>query len=50
MFSISKSAAPEVRRYIESQPEHHKKRHFKEELLALLQAHGVDFDERYVVD
>jgi len=35
-FFLSKSAEADVRRYIESQSEHHEKRHFKEELLALL--------------
>lgn len=49
-FSVSKSAEPDVKRYIETQGEHHGKHGFKEELLALLKAHGVDFDERYVFD
>jgi hypothetical protein len=34
----------------ETQAEHHVKRGSKEELLALLKAHGVDFDEQYVFD
>lgn len=50
VFSVSKSAEPDVKQYIEDQVEHHKKRDFKEELLVLLRAHGVDFDERYVFD
>lgn len=50
VFSVSKSAEPDVKRYIESQVEHHKKRDFKEELLALLRAHGVECDERHVFD
>jgi len=50
VFSVSKSGEADVKRYIENQAEHHKQRDFKEELLALLQAHGVDFDERYVFD
>jgi hypothetical protein len=32
------------------QPEHHRKRDFKEELVALLRAHGVEFDGRYLFD
>lgn len=50
VFSVSKSAESDVRRYIETQVEHHKKRDFKEELLSILRAHGVDFDERFVFD
>jgi len=50
VFSVSKSVEPDVKTYIENQAEHHKKRDFKEELLALLRAHGVEFDERYVFD
>lgn len=50
VFSVSKSAEQDVKSYIENQAEHHKKRDFQEELLALLSAHGVDFDARYVFD
>lgn len=50
VFSVSKSAEPDVKAYIENQAEDHKKRDFQEELLALLRAHGVDFDPRYVFD
>ena len=50
VFSVSKSAEADVKRYIENQADHHRKPDFKEELLALLRAHAVDFDERYVFD
>ena len=50
VFSVSKSAEPYVKSYIEHQAEHHKKRDFQEELLARLRANGVDFDARYVFD
>ena len=50
VFSVSKSAEPSVKRYIERQAEHHKKRDFKEEFLALLRAHDVAFEQRYVFD
>ncbi len=50
VFAVSKSAEPDVKRYIESQLDHHKKRDFKEELLALLRAYGVEFDGRYLFD
>jgi hypothetical protein len=50
VFSVSKSAEQDVKRYIEHQVEHHQKRDFREELLALLRAHGIEFEERYVFD
>ena len=50
VFSVSKSAEAHVKRYIDDQREHHGKRDFKQELLALLRAHGVKFEERYVFD
>jgi REP element-mobilizing transposase RayT len=49
-FSISKSAEAGVKAYIENQVQRHKKRDFQEELVALLRAHGVSFDPRYVFD
>jgi REP element-mobilizing transposase RayT len=49
-FSVSKSQEPAVKQYIATQAEHHKKGDFKSELLRLLRAHGIDFDERYVFD
>jgi REP element-mobilizing transposase RayT len=48
VFSVSKSAEADVKRYIEKQAEHHADRDFQAELIALLRAHGVDFDERYI--
>lgn len=49
-FSVSQSNVDEVRRYIENQEEHHRKMTFQDELRALFQRHGVEFDERYVWD
>lgn len=49
-FSVSKSQEDAVKRYIAGQAEHHKKEDFKAELLKLLRAHGVEFEERYVFD
>ncbi len=49
-FSVSKSQEPVVKKYISDQAEHHKKEDFKSELLRLLRAHGVEFDEKYVFD
>lgn len=47
-FSYSKSQLPRVIKYIQNQQEHHKTKSFREEYLALLKAHGVDYDERYI--
>jgi putative transposase len=50
VFSVSKSQEPTVKAYIENQREHHAREDFSSELLKLLRAHGVEFDERYVFD
>jgi putative transposase len=50
VFSVSKSQEDIVKKYIAKQAEHHKTKDFKTELLGLLRAHGVDFDEKYVFD
>ena len=49
-FSVSASNLPQVIEYIENQEEHHKRMSFQDELRALLQKHGIEFDERYVWD
>lgn len=49
-FSVSKSNAPEVERYITGQEEHHRHVSFQEEFLAFLRRHGIAFNERYVWD
>jgi REP element-mobilizing transposase RayT len=49
-FSVSQSSWDAVRRYIESQEEHHRKMTFQDELRALFRRHGITFDERYVWD
>jgi len=50
VFSVSKSQEEAVKRYIEGQAAHHKKEDFRCEILRMLRAHGVEFDERYVFD
>lgn len=37
-----------VKAYVRNQPEHHKRRSFEEEFLALLRKSGVPFDEEHV--
>jgi len=44
-FSVSKSALPQVERYLAGQTTHHAKRSFVDELKALLKKHGIEFDE-----
>ncbi|MBY0263374.1 MAG: hypothetical protein K2Q20_13585 [Phycisphaerales bacterium] len=47
---MSKSQEGVVKRYIAGQAEHHRREDFKSELLRILRAHDVEFDERYVFD
>jgi REP element-mobilizing transposase RayT len=49
-FSVSKSEEPRVVRYINNQEDHHRKRTFKEELIGLLEKHGIEYDKRYIWD
>jgi putative transposase len=49
-FSVSQSNLDAVRHYIEGQEEHHRTMSFQDELRALLQRHGIAFDERYLWD
>lgn len=48
VFSVSASLAASVKQYIENQAEHHKKRTFEEEFLALLRKSGVAYDPKFV--
>jgi putative transposase len=50
VFSVSQSKADAVRKYIEDQPEHHRKRDFKDEFREFCQRYNVELDERYVWD
>lgn len=50
VFSVSKSQEAAVKAYIANQHEHHRRQDFKSELLKLLRAHEIEFDERYVFD
>ena len=47
-FSVDPTNLHGVRHYIENQKEHHALFTFKEEYLTLLEANGVEWDERYV--
>ena len=50
VFSVSKSGEDALKRYIKGQAAHHRTEDFRSELLRLLAAHSVEFDERYVFD
>ena len=47
-FTVSPSQSEAVQQYIRNQPSHHQHRDFVEELRALLDAHGIEYDERYL--
>ena len=49
-FSVSQSQVGTVQRYIVDQQRHHQRVSFKEEFIALLNAHGIEYDERYLWD
>ena len=47
---LSEVFTERVKNYVAAQGQHHRKEDFKSELLRLLRAHEVEFDERYVFD
>ena len=49
-FSYARSQLNDVVQYILKQPEHHRRRSFREEYLQLLVRFGVAFDARYLFD
>lgn len=49
-FSVNQSLKETVRRYIQRQEEHHRKQNFEEEFIALLNAHQVEYDRKYLFD
>ena len=49
-FAVSKSAIPDVTRYIENQREHHRTQTFEDDFKAFLQRHEIEYDDRFVVD
>ncbi len=50
MFSVSRSGVEDVRGYIARQEEHHRRLSFKEELVAFLERHGVEWHPEYTFD
>ena|ERR1041385_9296408 len=49
-FSASVSQVDKIIEYIRGQPEHHRRMSFKEEFVALLKKHRIQYDERYLWD
>jgi len=47
-FTVSHSNLDSVTEYITNQAQHHKRRSYQDELLALLKKHGVKYDERHI--
>ncbi len=50
VFSVSRSQLDAVTAYIDNQAEHHRRQTFQEELLAMLERHGIEYDERFLWD
>ena len=49
-FSVSYSNLDQVKDYIANQEEHHRTMPWDEEYRAMLQRHGVEFDDRFYLD
>jgi REP element-mobilizing transposase RayT len=49
-FTVSQSQVEGVKEYIRNQEKHHQKLTFQEELVKLLRALGIEFDETYLWD
>jgi REP element-mobilizing transposase RayT len=47
-FSIGISQVETTRAYIQRQKEHHRQKTFKEEVLAFLKKHGIEYDPRFI--
>jgi putative transposase len=47
-FTVGISQQAHTINYIDSQAEHHKKRGFEEEFLAILKKHRIEYDPKYV--
>ena len=47
--TVSESRVAEVRRYIQTQQEHHARFSFRDELIKLAKKHRIAFDEKYLL-
>ncbi len=48
-FSVSFSALDQVKKYIQTQQEHHKVMSYDEEYKKFLKLHAIKYDERFVL-
>jgi REP element-mobilizing transposase RayT len=48
-FTVGRKGIEDLRRYIATQEEHHRTKTFEEEYRQFLKAHGIEFDERYLL-
>ncbi len=49
-FSVSQSQVNKLTSYIQRQAEHHRTVDFRDEFIALLKAHEIEFDEKYLLE
>jgi putative transposase len=49
-ISVGPTEVERIKRYIEKQKEHHKKKNFKEEFVEYLKRHKIMYNERYIWD
>ena len=49
-FSCSRSQLDRVVKYIRNQPEHHRKKTFREEYIEFLKKYEIEFDEKFTFD
>jgi REP element-mobilizing transposase RayT len=49
-FTVSQSVAPRVSTYIDGQAEHHRRVSYADEVRALLEKHGIEFDAEHYLD
>jgi len=47
-FSVSESSRASVIQYVQNQARHHRRISFRDEFVALLKKHGVEFEEQYL--
>jgi len=48
-FSYSKSMIPIVKRYVENQKEHHRRKTFNEEIIEILEKAGIDYHHDFLM-
>jgi putative transposase len=49
-FTVSASQLEKLRTYVRNQEQHHRRTTFQQEFRALLDKHGLEYDERYLWD